>query len=214
VGAEFPVAVKLNSADFQKGGFDFNESLQVATWLQEAGIDLIEVSGGTYEQPKLLDLEGVEPVEEQAVAASTLAREAYFVDFTKAMRETLTVPLMVTGGLRRRDAMEEALNEGGADVIGIGRPMCVMTDAPKRLLAGEPELPRYEKQLSLLPSWLGFLNHLKLFRTIGAFATQYWYYEQIALIGEHGKAANDLSVMKATKTQTARAKAWLAARSS
>jgi hypothetical protein len=121
---------------------------------------------------------------------------------------------MVTGGLRRRDAMEEALNDGGADVIGIGRPMCVMTDAPKRLLAGEPELPRYEKQLSLLPSWLGFLNHLKLFRTIGAFATQYWYYEQIALIGEHGKAANDLSVMKATKTQTARAKAWLAARSS
>jgi 2,4-dienoyl-CoA reductase-like NADH-dependent reductase (Old Yellow Enzyme family) len=214
VGADFPVAVKLNSADFQKGGFDFNESLQVATWLQEAGIDLIEVSGGTYEQPKLLDLEGVEPVEEQAVAASTLAREAYFVDFTKAMRETLTVPLMVTGGLRRRDAMEEALNEGGADVIGIGRPMCVMTDAPKRLLAGEPELPRYEKQLSLLPAWLGFLNHLKLFRTIGAFATQYWYYEQIALIGEHGKAANDLSVMKATKTQTARAKAWLGVRSS
>lgn len=212
VGADFPVAVKLNSADFQKGGFDFNESLQVATWLQEAGIDLIEVSGGTYEQPKLLDLEGVEPVEEQAVAASTLAREAYFVDFTKAMRETLSVPLMVTGGLRRRDAMEEALNEGGADVIGIGRPMCVMTDAPKRLLAGEPELPRYEKQLSLLPSWLGFLNHLKLFRTIGAFATQYWYYEQIALIGEQGQAANDLSVMKATKTQTARAKTWLAAR--
>lgn len=214
VGADFPVAVKLNSADFQKGGFDFHESLQVATWLQEAGIDLIEVSGGTYEQPKLLDLEGVEPVEEQAVAASTLAREAYFVDFTKAMRETLTVPLMVTGGLRRRDAMEEALNEGGADVIGIGRPMCVMTDAPKRLLAGEAELSRYEKQLSLLPAWLGFLNHLKLFRTIGAFATQYWYYEQIALIGEHGKAANDLSVMKATKAQTARAKAWLAARSS
>jgi 2,4-dienoyl-CoA reductase-like NADH-dependent reductase (Old Yellow Enzyme family) len=212
VGADFPVAVKLNSADFQKGGFSFNESLQVATWLQEAGIDLIEVSGGTYEQPKLLDLEGVEPVEEQAVAASTLAREAYFVDFTKAMRETLSVPLMVTGGLRRRDAMEEALNEGGADVIGIGRPMCVMTDAPKRLLAGEPELPRYEKQLSLLPSWLGFLNHLKLFRTIGAFATQYWYYEQIALIGEQGQAANDLSVMKATKTQTARANNWLAAR--
>lgn len=213
VGRDFPVAVKLNSADFQKGGFDFSESLQVATWLQEAGIDLIEVSGGTYEQPKLLDLEGVEPVEEQAVAASTLAREAYFVDFTKAMRETLTVPLMVTGGLRRRDAMEEALNEGGADVIGIGRPMCVMADAPKRLLAGEPELPRYEKQLSLLPSWLGFLNHLKLFRTIGAFATQYWYYEQIALIGEKGQAAEHLSVMSATKTQTARAKAWLAARS-
>ena len=54
VGTDFPVAVKLNSADFQKGGFAFEESLQVAQWLQEASIDLIEISGGTYEQPKLL----------------------------------------------------------------------------------------------------------------------------------------------------------------
>ena len=85
VGPEVPVAVKLNSADFQRGGFDFNESLQVAKWLEEASVDLIEISGGTYEQPRLLNLEGMEPVEEQSVAASTRAREAYFVDFAEAM---------------------------------------------------------------------------------------------------------------------------------
>ena len=82
-----PVSVKLNSADFQRGGFDFNESLQVAKWLEEASVDLIEISGGTYEQPRLLNLEGMEPVEEQSVAASTRAREAYFVDFAEAMRK-------------------------------------------------------------------------------------------------------------------------------
>jgi 2,4-dienoyl-CoA reductase-like NADH-dependent reductase (Old Yellow Enzyme family) len=212
VGADFPVAVKLNSADFQRGGFDFEESLQVAQWLQDEGVDLIEVSGGTYEQPKLLNLEGIEPVDEQKVAASTLAREAYFVDFTRAMRKTLTVPLMVTGGLRKRSAMEEAITSGAADMVGLGRPLCVMTDAPKQLLSGLEELPRYENQLSLLPSWLGFLSVFKLFRTIGAFATQYWYYEQIALVGERGKAADALTVLSATTKQTKRANAWLKGR--
>jgi 2,4-dienoyl-CoA reductase-like NADH-dependent reductase (Old Yellow Enzyme family) len=212
VGADFPVAVKLNSADFQRGGFDFEESLQVAQWLQDEGVDLIEVSGGTYEQPKLLNLEGIEPVDEQKVAASTLAREAYFVDFTRAMRKTLTVPLMVTGGLRKRSAMEEVITSGAADMVGLGRPLCVMTDAPKQLLSGLEELPRYENQLSLLPSWLGFLSVFKLFRTIGAFATQYWYYEQIALVGERGKAADALTVLSATTKQTKRANAWLQGR--
>jgi 2,4-dienoyl-CoA reductase-like NADH-dependent reductase (Old Yellow Enzyme family) len=212
VGADFPVAVKLNSADFQRGGFDFEESLQVAQWLQDEGVDLIEVSGGTYEQPKLLNLEGIEPVDEQKVAASTLAREAYFVDFTRAMRKTLTVPLMVTGGLRKRSAMEEVITSGAADMVGLGRPLCVMTDAPKQLLSGLEELPRYENQLSLLPSWLGFLSVFKLFRTIGAFATQYWYYEQIALVGERGKAADALTVLSATTKQTKRANAWLKGR--
>ena len=74
VGPAFPVAVKLNSADFQKGGFDFDDSLQVVQWLEAAGVDLIEISGGTYEQPKLLGIEGMEESAAQNVAPSTLAR--------------------------------------------------------------------------------------------------------------------------------------------
>jgi len=140
VGPDFPVAVKLNSADFQKGGFDFEDSLQVAQWLEAAGIDLLEISGGTYEQPKLLGAEGIEEVEEQHVAHSTAMREAYFVDFALAMQEKVSIPLMVTGGFRRREVMEQAITAGGADLIGLGRPLCVMTDAPERLLAGETEL--------------------------------------------------------------------------
>jgi len=107
VGTEFPVAVKLNSADFQKGGFAFEDSLQVAQWLEKGGVDLIEISGGTYEQPKLLGVEGLEAEEKQNVAESTLMREAYFVDFALAMQEKVSIPLMVTGGFRRREAMEQ-----------------------------------------------------------------------------------------------------------
>ena len=212
VGPNVPISVKLNSADFQRGGFDFDESLQVAKWLEQASVDLIEISGGTYEQPRLLNLDGMEPVEEQSIAASTRAREAYFVDFAEAMHKEVSIPLMVTGGLRRLDAMKLALESGAADMIGIGRPMCVMTDAPAQLLSGVKELPRFEDTLSLLPKALRFLNGIKMVRTVGAFATQYWFYEQIAALGHQGDTLDGLGVFAATKAQTKTANQWIAER--
>ena len=199
VGAKFPVSVKLNSADFQKGGFAFEDSLKVVQWLEQAGVDLIEISGGTYEQPKLLGLQGMEEEEQQQVAKSTQLREAYFVDFAKAMQDKVNVPLMVTGGFRQRLVMEQALQTGSADIIGLGRPLCVMTDAPKQLFEGLDELPRYEESLSLLPNWLAFLTNIKLVRAMAGFALQYWYYGQIDAIGRTGKANTELTVLKATQ---------------
>ena len=212
LGANFPISVKLNSADFQKGGFDFDDSLTVAKWLADAGVDLLEISGGTYEQPRLLNLDGVEPIEEQSLARSTLAREAYFVDFAKAMREELSMPIMVTGGLRRREVMNHVLETGGADMIGLGRPLCVDADGPNRLLNGEDELARYEDNLSLLPSWLMWLTKFNAVRTINSFATQFWFYEQIANIGRTGATDPKLTVLSATMAQQKAASVWMAAR--
>lgn len=206
VGPEFPVSVKLNSADFQKGGFDFEDSLQVVQWLEQAGVDLIEISGGTYEQPKLLGLQGMEEEEKQEVAESTMVREAYFVDFALAMQKKVSIPLMVTGGFRQRLAMEQALESGSADVVGLGRPMCVMTDAPKQLMEGLEELPRYENELSLFPRWLGFLGNVKSLRAMAGFAVQYWFYGQIDAIGRTGQANPELTVFKATQETMARQK--------
>jgi 2,4-dienoyl-CoA reductase-like NADH-dependent reductase (Old Yellow Enzyme family) len=209
VGPDFPVSVKLNSADFQKGGFDFEDSLQVAAWLEAASVDLIEISGGTYEQPKLLGVEGMEEVDEQQVAKSTQMREAYFVDFALAMQKKVSIPLMVTGGFRRRDVMEQAINSGGADLVGVGRPMCVMTDAPAQLLAGLEELPRYENELALFPNWLSFLSRLKVIRPLAIFAVMYWYYAQLEEIGRKGKANPSLTVFAATKRIMAQQKELL-----
>lgn len=206
VGPKFPVSVKLNSADFQKGGFAFEDSLQVVQWLEQASVDLIEISGGTYEQPKLLGLQGMEEEEQQQVAESTQLREAYFVDFAKAMQDKVNIPLMVTGGFRRRLVMEQALQTGSADIIGLGRPLCVMTDAPKQLLEGLAELPRYEESLSLLPNWLAFLGNIKTIRAMAGFAVQYWYYGQIDAIGRNGKANTELTVFKAAQELMAREK--------
>ena len=212
VGPEFPVAVKLNSADFQKGGFAFEDSLQVAQWLEAAGVDLIEISGGTYEQPKLLGVEGIEEEEAQHVKQSTLMREAYFVDFALAMQEKVSIPLMVTGGFRRRDAMEQAINSGSADLVGIGRPMCVVTDAPRQILEGREELPRFEAQLSLFPHWLAFLNRIKALRTMATFGVQYWFYAQLDRLGNNGRPEPEMSVFAATRLIMSLQKKILSAR--
>lgn len=214
VPAGFAVSVKLNSADFQRGGFAFEDSLQVARWLEAAGVDLIEISGGTYEQPRLLGLEGMEPVEQPGVAASTIAREAYFVDFALAMKDTLKVPLMVTGGFRTRAAMEEALAKGAADVIGLGRPLCAQPDGAARLLAGAAELPRAEQGLALFPPALSFLTRIKALRAIDSFAAQFWFYSQIYALGRNGQTDPGKSVFAAMLEVERTQKAWLKARRS
>ncbi len=211
VGPDFPITVKLNSADFQKGGFAFEDSLTVVKWLEELGVDLIEISGGTYEQPKLLGIEGMEPADNPGIASSTIAREAYFVDFAKAMKDAVSVPLMVTGGFRSRSAMEQALADGAADLIGLGRPLCVETDGPKRLLAGEASLTRFEDNLSLLPGFLSFLNGVKMIRAMSGFATQFWFYCQIYALGRTGKT-EDMSVFAAWRRVEDEHATWLARR--
>ena len=206
VGPGFPVSVKLNSADFQKGGFDFSDSLKVVRWLEAASVDLIEISGGTYEQPKLLGVAGQEAEDEQVVAPSTAAREAYFVDFAKAMQAEVSVPLMVTGGFRSRAAMEQALTSGAADVIGLGRPLCVDTDAPARLLEGAEQLARYEDGLDLVPGWLGFLKRFQMVKAITGFAGIYWFYQQLWMLGHDGRVDRDFPVFKAFRLVDARGK--------
>ena len=79
---------------------------------------------------------GSKTSEGAAVADSTVRREAYFMDYAEQIRKVSKVPLMVTGGFRSRAAMEAALASGALDVVGLGRPMCVETDLPAKILAG------------------------------------------------------------------------------
>ncbi len=211
-GPNFPISVKLNSADFQKGGFAFEDSLTVVKWLEEASVDLIEISGGSYEQPKLMGIEGMEEVEDQKVAPSTAAREAYFVDFAQAMQQHVSVPLMVTGGFRTRAAMDQALEIGAADVIGLGRPLCVQTDGANQLMQGVEALPRYEDNLDLIPSWLGFLKGLQMMKAINGFAGIYWFYQQIWMLGHEGRVDDSFPVFKAFRLVDARNKQIMKAR--
>ncbi|MBK8972883.1 MAG: NADH:flavin oxidoreductase/NADH oxidase family protein [Hahellaceae bacterium] len=126
VGPGYPVGIKLNSADFMKGGFSEDDSMQVVAALSEAGIDLIEISGGTYESPSMIG---------HRVKASTLKREAYFLDYAEKVRAVTSTPLVVTGGFRSSAGMTAALQSGAADMIGLGRPLAVDPEVPNKVLA-------------------------------------------------------------------------------
>jgi len=123
VGDDFPVSVKLNSDDFRQGGFSHEDCLAVVDLLNGQSVDLLEISGGNYEQPRLLGVAG-RAGDAVAVRPSTRGREAYFLPYASAIRKVVAMPLMVTGGFRSRQAMEAALEGGDTDVIGIARPFC------------------------------------------------------------------------------------------
>lgn len=213
VGAGFPVSVKLNSADFQRGGFSFEDSHTVAGWLDAAGVDLIEISGGTYEQPKMMNLEGMEPSFDPTTSASTRARESYFARFAPEMRRHVKrAALMVTGGFRTATGMAAAVTEDGVDVIGVARPLCVDPDQVRKLLAGEiSELDRWEDRLRLGPGLLGPASPIKLIKAINGFGAQSWYYEQIVRLGDGRNGDARLGFAKAMGDAGKREKAVLAA---
>jgi len=134
VGAKFPIGIKLNSADFQRGGFTEEESLDTIRALADAGIDLIEISGGTYEAPAMTGVKtGKDPVKE-----STRLREAYFLEFAEKARTAVTTPLVVTGGFRSARGMAQAIESGAVDMVGLARMLAIEPDAPKKLLTGKP----------------------------------------------------------------------------
>jgi len=144
----FCISVKLNSSDFQQGGFSNEECLQVVKWLGEASVDLIEISGGNYEKPAMMG---------SGAKESTVRREAYFLEYAQLIKQAAPVPIMLTGGFRSKAAMEAALGEGACDVIGLGRPMCVDTDLPNRLLSGETNSAEaYEDQIVPAKAGLGW----------------------------------------------------------
>ncbi|MER5598486.1 NADH:flavin oxidoreductase/NADH oxidase family protein [Streptomyces sp. NPDC002265] len=122
VSPSFAVAVKLNSADFQRGGFDADDARQVIEMLAPLGVDLVELSGGSYESPAMSG---------RPADSRTQAREAYFLDLARDLVKTSPLPLMLTGGITRRETAEKVLDSGVA-IIGMGTALAVTPDLPDR----------------------------------------------------------------------------------
>ena len=203
LGDNYPISVKLNSADFQKGGFSAEDSSKVASMLSEAKIDLLEISGGTYEQPRLLGLDtvSINPKRSEIRKESTIAREAYFLAYTEEIKKVIDIPLMVTGGFRSRLAMETAINQGACEIVGIGRPLCSDPLAVKKLLDRSIDvLPTFEKTLSIGPGWLSQRSPFRLIQALNAFGIQSWFYSQIRRISEGLSPDLSLNPFKAFRT--------------
>ncbi|MDD0971286.1 MULTISPECIES: NADH:flavin oxidoreductase/NADH oxidase family protein [Pseudomonas] len=134
VSPQFCVAVKLNSADFQRGGFDTDDARQVIEWLNEQPIDLLELSGGSYEAPAM---------QGEARDGRTLAREAFFLEMATELASVARMPVMVTGGIRRLPVVEQVLDSGIA-MAGIATALAIEPSLVKHWREGrnsEPQLP-------------------------------------------------------------------------
>ncbi|MCU0117520.1 NADH:flavin oxidoreductase/NADH oxidase family protein [Pseudomonas sp. B2M1-30] len=134
VSPQFCVAVKLNSADFQRGGFDTHDAHQVIEWLNELPIDLLELSGGSYEAPAM---------QGEARDGRTLAREAYFLEMAGELASVARMPVMVTGGIRRLPIVEQVLDSGVA-MAGIATALAIEPHLVKHWREGrdsQPQLP-------------------------------------------------------------------------
>ena len=205
VGDDFPISMKLNSADFQKGGFSENESIEVAKILEDAGLDLLEISGGTYEQPKLIGADhiSINPERSEIRRESTIAREAYFLEYADQIRKAVSMPLMVTGGFRTKEGIENALRSNICQIVGVGRPLCADPLCIKKMIDGELEiLPSVEKTLSLGPWLLSSSSPIKLIQVINAFGAMAWCYQQIKRMADGLMPNNDQKLFNALRKDT------------
>lgn len=173
VGSTFPVTIKMNSADFMEGGFSEDDSIHVAQALATEGIDLIEVSGGTYESPEMA---------QETQKESTRKREAFFIEFAEKLRAAVDVPLAVTGGFRSTQGMNAALQRGALDFVGVARPMAIDPAMPRNAIADTEyviELPH-------------LATGVKILDLFGAHNIT-WYAEQIRRMGNNKAPKPNLS---------------------
>lgn len=126
VSPRFGVAVKLNSADFQRGGFDVDDAHRVIEWVSDL-VDFVEISGGSVES---LATAG-HPADER-----TLEREAYFLNLSAELAEAATVPLMLTGGIRRGSVAQSVLDRGFS-LAGAATALAWHPRAPRAWVVGD-----------------------------------------------------------------------------
>ncbi|OBS29464.1 hypothetical protein FPOA_03401 [Fusarium poae] len=175
--ANFCVGLKFNSADHQSPK-ELEECLEQMALISEVGLDFLEVSGGSYENPTMFTGTG------EKKSASTAARESFFLEFAREMRAKVpNIPLMVTGGFRTRAGMEAALAEGACDLIGLGRPAIINPFLPANIILNK-EIKDDDARLfakRIQTPWI-----LKKFgpKSIGSGAEIVWYRKQLQSIGK------------------------------
>ncbi|CUK04233.1 NADH oxidase [Ruegeria denitrificans] len=132
VPSDFTVAVKLNATDQLEGGFTEEDALKVVAGLEGKGVDLLDISGGTY-------FPGAPSSSERAT------KGPYFLGFARAARRLTSTPLMITGGFKHRDEAEAVIAAGDVDVVGIARGFVLDPGLPKTWQAAkrDPVFPRF-----------------------------------------------------------------------
>ncbi len=117
VGPDYPIALRLGACDYQEGGITLEDSLAVAPMLEQAGVDLLDISGGFcgYRFPGATG-------------------QGYFSAITEAIRQRISIPVILTGGIIDPYLAEKLLAEGKTDLVGVGRAILRDSNWPARFL--------------------------------------------------------------------------------
>lgn len=116
VGKDYPVLIKINSDDYVEGGFTREEMVRVAQMLEGAGIDAVEISGGTHVSPREYSFS-------RPTGVVSEDQEVYFAEAAKLYKSRVRVPLMLVGGIRSFGVAERVVKEGLADFVSLCRPL-------------------------------------------------------------------------------------------
>lgn len=144
LGEEFNIGLKLNSEDFKVGGFSKEDFVDVAKKLNELKIDLIEISGGNYEDPKM--------------AGSDKETVPYFISYASLLKKEVSTPIVVTGGFRSVVSMEDAITQNNTDFIGMARPFVVSPNIVNYIYKNtfsDIKLPRLTTGIKAMDKTLG-----------------------------------------------------------
>jgi 2,4-dienoyl-CoA reductase-like NADH-dependent reductase (Old Yellow Enzyme family) len=125
VGDDYPILIKLGMEDFVRHGLTLKDSTEIVRQLADWGIDALEVSGGIGRTSIRKDI--LHPED-----------EAYFLDAARQARGATDLPIILVGGMRSRETMENVLEEGTADFISMSRPLIREPDLPRRFLESQP----------------------------------------------------------------------------
>jgi 2,4-dienoyl-CoA reductase-like NADH-dependent reductase (Old Yellow Enzyme family) len=130
IGPDFPLMIKMNFNDFTPEGLDVDEAVKIAEIIAQSGIDCIEVSGGTLSESKSnIAVKGIVKRE----------HEAYFRMYSKALKESVSIPVILVGGHRTPEVAANVLEDGAADFISMSRPLVREPGLIKRWKAGKLE---------------------------------------------------------------------------
>lgn len=134
-GTDFPVTAKINGEDFMEGGLRLEDAVSAARLLEEAGLDGVEVSGGScvLSPPRLGPM--------RPAGSLNPDGPGYFIEQTRAFKQALNIPVTLVGGIRSPEQAEKVLEEGSADQIGICRPLIREPDLLLRWSRGQFDRP-------------------------------------------------------------------------
>lgn len=124
VGKDYTIGLKINAADFKVGGFSEEDSIYVVTEMDNLGIDFVEVSGGSYENPRM------------NATMEDHRDTVFFASYSQKLKPLIKAPLIVTGGIRTEASMVRIIQDGIADFVGLARPLAIEPNLPRLVYDG------------------------------------------------------------------------------